>query len=100
MRSTARAVTRSQNMAMLLVVASGIAAATSVQGQAKPWGAGAGKGKTAGHYADMNGIKLYYEIRGTGRPLILLHGGLGAIATRRWQPPSFRSSTNRPRRGR
>jgi pimeloyl-ACP methyl ester carboxylesterase len=79
MRSTARAVTRSQNMAVLLVVASGIAAATSVQAQAKPWGTGAGKGKTAGHYADVNGIKLYYEIRGTGRPLILLHGGLGAI---------------------
>lgn len=79
MRSTARAVTRSQNMAVLLVVASGIAAATSVQAQAKPWGAGADKGKSAGHYADVNGIKLYYEIRGTGRPLILLHGGLGAI---------------------
>jgi len=30
-------------------------------------------------YADVNGIKLYYEIHGTGRPLILLHGGLGAI---------------------
>jgi pimeloyl-ACP methyl ester carboxylesterase len=30
-------------------------------------------------YAEVNGIKLYYEIHGTGRPLILLHGGLGAI---------------------
>src|SRR5258708_40049571 len=30
-------------------------------------------------YADVNGIKLYYETNGTGRPLILLHGGLGAI---------------------
>jgi pimeloyl-ACP methyl ester carboxylesterase len=30
-------------------------------------------------YADVNGIKLYYEIHGTGRPLILLHGGLGAV---------------------
>ena len=29
-------------------------------------------------YADVNGIKLYYETHGTGRPLILLHGGLGA----------------------
>src|SRR5213082_2216782 len=33
----------------------------------------------AGQYADVNGIKLYYEIHGAGRPLILLHGGLGAI---------------------
>jgi pimeloyl-ACP methyl ester carboxylesterase len=32
----------------------------------------------AGAYADVNGIKLYYEIHGAGRPLILLHGGLGS----------------------
>jgi pimeloyl-ACP methyl ester carboxylesterase len=35
--------------------------------------------KGAGQYADVNGIKLYYEVYGTGQPLILLHGGLGAI---------------------
>lgn len=33
----------------------------------------------AGGYADVNGIRLYYEVHGTGRPLVLLHGGLGAI---------------------
>src|SRR5437016_7076466 len=42
-------------------------------------GAWGGKTKGVGHYADVNGIKLYYEIAGTGRPLILLHGGLGAL---------------------
>jgi pimeloyl-ACP methyl ester carboxylesterase len=31
-----------------------------------------------GQYAEVNGINLYYETRGTGRPLILLHGGLGS----------------------
>src|SRR3989442_12433731 len=36
--------------------------------------------KAAGQYADVNGIKLYYEIHGAGAPLILLHGGLGAIS--------------------
>ena len=30
-------------------------------------------------YADVNGINLYYERHGSGRPLVLLHGGLGAI---------------------
>jgi pimeloyl-ACP methyl ester carboxylesterase len=29
-------------------------------------------------YAPANGLNLYYEIHGTGEPLILLHGGLGA----------------------
>ena len=34
--------------------------------------------KGAGAYADVNGIRLYYEIHGSGRPLVLLHGGLGS----------------------
>src|ERR1700720_206390 len=36
------------------------------------------KAKGAGHYAEVNGISLYYETHGAGRPLILLHGGLGS----------------------
>jgi pimeloyl-ACP methyl ester carboxylesterase len=32
----------------------------------------------AGAYADVNGIQLYYEIHGSGRPMVLLHGGLGS----------------------
>ena len=31
-----------------------------------------------GAYAEVNGINLYYEIHGAGRPLVLLHGGLGS----------------------
>lgn len=31
-----------------------------------------------GNYAEVNGLELYYEIHGTGKPLVLLHGGLGA----------------------
>jgi len=33
-------------------------------------------------YAPVNGLKLYYEIHGAGRPLILLHGGLGECPPR------------------
>jgi pimeloyl-ACP methyl ester carboxylesterase len=29
-------------------------------------------------YAEVNGISLYFETHGTGRPLTLLHGGLGS----------------------
>jgi pimeloyl-ACP methyl ester carboxylesterase len=32
-----------------------------------------------GNYASVNGLELYYEIHGSGQPLILLHGGLGGI---------------------
>jgi pimeloyl-ACP methyl ester carboxylesterase len=31
-----------------------------------------------GQYADVNGLHLYYEVHGTGSPLVLLHGGLGS----------------------
>jgi pimeloyl-ACP methyl ester carboxylesterase len=36
-------------------------------------------GKTGGNYAEVNGIRLYYEVHGAGEPLVLLHGGLGAV---------------------
>ncbi len=29
-------------------------------------------------YAPVNGLRMYYEIHGTGQPLILVHGGLGS----------------------
>jgi pimeloyl-ACP methyl ester carboxylesterase len=38
-------------------------------------------GHAAGSYAPVNGLNMYYEIHGTGRPLVLLHGALSAIDT-------------------
>lgn len=32
-------------------------------------------------YADVNGIKMYYEVYGEGKPLVLLHGGGSTIQT-------------------
>jgi len=37
--------------------------------------------QTAGKYANVNGIKMYYEIHGAGTPLVLLHGGGSTIYT-------------------
>jgi pimeloyl-ACP methyl ester carboxylesterase len=37
-----------------------------------------GEAPGTGEYADVNGMNLYYETRGAGRPMILLHGGLGS----------------------
>jgi pimeloyl-ACP methyl ester carboxylesterase len=31
-----------------------------------------------GQYAEVNGINLYFETHGAGRPMVLLHGGLGS----------------------
>src|SRR5437868_5559782 len=32
-----------------------------------------------GSYAPVNGLNLYYETYGTGKPLVLIHGALGVI---------------------
>jgi pimeloyl-ACP methyl ester carboxylesterase len=32
-------------------------------------------------YVPVNGLEMYYEIRGTGQPLVLLHGAFSAIGT-------------------
>jgi pimeloyl-ACP methyl ester carboxylesterase len=34
--------------------------------------------KGVGKYAEVNGLNVYYETHGSGRPLVLLHGGLGS----------------------
>jgi pimeloyl-ACP methyl ester carboxylesterase len=31
-----------------------------------------------GAYADVNGLNMYYETHGSGRPMMVLHGGLGS----------------------
>ncbi len=36
---------------------------------------------STGKYADINGIKMYYEIHGEGKPLVLIHGGGSTIET-------------------
>src|SRR4028119_2471828 len=32
-------------------------------------------------YASVNGLEMYYEIHGTGQPLVLLHGAFSAVGT-------------------
>lgn len=32
-------------------------------------------------YADIHGLRLYYEVHGSGEPLILLHGAFGSVET-------------------
>ena len=37
--------------------------------------------REAGNYVSVNGLEMYYEIHGTGQPLVLLHGAFSAIGT-------------------
>jgi hypothetical protein len=53
------------SLTMLLAMISGI-----VSAQQKP---------TTG-YAPVNGLKMYYEIHGSGEPVVLLHGAFMAIS--------------------
>ena len=77
MQSPSKPVSRSSNVAAAFAVAGAISVAANMHAQVSQWGGGAVKAE--GRYADVNGIRLYYEIHGAGRPLVLLHGGLGAI---------------------
>lgn len=37
--------------------------------------------EAGGTWASANGVKLYYELRGNGPPVVLLHGGLNTVET-------------------
>ncbi|PWS29942.1 hypothetical protein DF947_20360 [Pedobacter paludis] len=48
-----------------------------------------GNNLSTGKYLKINGIKLYYEVYGTGEPLLLLHGNGGSINSFSKQIPDF-----------
>ncbi len=48
-----------------------------------------GNNPAAGKYAEVNGIKLYYEVYGKGMPLLMLHGNGGSIKAFENQIPFF-----------
>ncbi|RWY55641.1 alpha/beta fold hydrolase [Mucilaginibacter gilvus] len=48
-----------------------------------------GQNKAVGKYAEIRGIKMYYEIYGKGEPLLIIHGNGGSIKDFRYQIPYF-----------
>ena len=67
---------------VLFLFGNGLSATAQSQVQ---YGANAAVGK----YAEVNGIKVYYEIYGTGEPLLLLHGNGAAIGSFSSQIPEL-----------
>ncbi|WP_412467106.1 alpha/beta fold hydrolase [Pedobacter sp. KLB.chiD] len=51
-----------------------------------------GNNEKAGNYAVVNGIKLYYEIYGSGKPLLLLHGNGGSISGNKVRIADFKNT--------
>ena len=45
---------------------------SSAQSQAIPYG----NNPQAGHYFDVGDARLYYEVYGKGKPIVMLHGGV------------------------
>lgn len=52
----------------------------SMAQQAIPYG----DNKEVGQYIKLNGVNLYYEVYGNGKPLVLIHGN--STATKGWAP--------------
>ena len=48
-----------------------------------------GENEKVGRYADIRGFKMYYEIYGTGEPLLFIHGNNGSIKVFTDQVPDF-----------
>ena len=61
-----------------LTLATTLTVATAFSNRAEAQGAAMSKPAKTGH-VQSNGVNYYYEIHGTGEPLLLLHGGLGSM---------------------
>jgi pimeloyl-ACP methyl ester carboxylesterase len=64
-------------MPMLALIAAIAGSAVVVGGAPRGADTAGPVGNVQGKYASVNGLKMYYEIHGTGRPLVLLHGAFG-----------------------
>ncbi|HEV7718930.1 MAG TPA: alpha/beta hydrolase [Arsenicitalea sp.] len=66
-------------LATLASVSLAIAATSQAAEPAQPQGSQMLPTPSKSGYAPVNGVEVYYAVYGTGKPLILLHGGVGAI---------------------
>src|SRR3954469_14274047 len=48
-----------------------------------------GNNEKAGKYYNIRGIKMYCEVYGTGKPMLMIHGNNGSINTFKYNIPDF-----------
>lgn len=75
-----------RHLAILIFFVSVMEVGKSQTGNIVPYG----NNPAAGGYVAINGIKLYYESYGEGRPLVILHGSGGQIRNHRARIDYFR----------
>lgn len=67
-------------------------AGTNAYAQIKPDTALLGRNPKAGHFADLRGVKLYYEVYGSGKPVLFVHGNGGSMRDFKHQLHAFAKS--------
>jgi pimeloyl-ACP methyl ester carboxylesterase len=71
-------------MRKLSVLIAAVAAFAAVSGGSSAQGEAGDSGRGRGHYADVNGLRMYYEVHGRDRgtpPVVLVHGAFSATQT-------------------
>ncbi|GAB3690271.1 alpha/beta fold hydrolase [Spirosoma flavus] len=77
---------------LLLVIASALLSTTFAQSTLPVASVSAtsyGNNAKVGKYASVRGIKMYYEVYGAGKPLLMIHGNGGSIENFKNQIPYF-----------
>jgi pimeloyl-ACP methyl ester carboxylesterase len=78
-----------QAIAISCLLMLAIVPACTAQSQPCPVTAAYGQNSSAGHFAEVNGIRMYYETYGSGPFLLLIHGNGGSINGMRCQIAYF-----------
>ena len=78
-------------LVLLAIAAQGLACAQMGKGPAVSVAVRYGANPSAGHTFSHDGVTLYYEIYGSGEPLLVVHGNGGSIADLGAQIAHFRS---------
>ena len=68
-------------MKILIIISLFFIGCTNSKDRSMPSKSEAKQVKQDSGYAPVNGLKMYYEIHGTGAPLVLIHGGGSTIQT-------------------